>query len=39
MITIGFDRIGVLEAVATEFNYAGGVLKYIYISQPLCIYS
>ena len=39
MTTIGFNRIGVLEAVATEFNYAGCALNHIYINQPPNQYS
>jgi len=33
MITIVFNRVGVLEAVATEFNSVGCSLNYIYIMQ------
>ena len=39
VITIGFNRIGVLEAVATEFIYAGCALNNIYINQPPNQYS
>ena len=33
VITIGFNRIGVLEAVATEFDYIGCSLDDIYINH------
>ena len=39
MTTIGFNRIGVLEAVATETDYAGCALNHIYIYQPPNQYS
>ena len=39
MITINLNRVGVLEAVATEFNSTGCVLNNIYINQPPIQYS
>ena len=39
VITIGFNRIGVLEAVATEVDSPGCALINIYINQPPIQYS
>ena len=39
MTTIGFNRIGVLEAVATETDSTGCALNHIYINQPPNQYS
>ena len=39
VITIGFNRIGVLEAVAAETDSAGCALHNIYLNQPPSQYS
>ena len=39
MTTIGFNRIGVLEAVAAETDSTGCALNNIYLNQPPNEYS
>lgn len=39
LITIGFDPVGVLEAVATEFIFVGYALHNIYINLAPYDYS
>ena len=39
MITINLNRVGVLEAVAAEFDSIGCSLDDIYINQPPIQYS
>ena len=39
VITIGFNRIGVLEAVAAETDSTGCALNNIYLNQPPNEYS